>query len=94
MDEDEYVTVLFPANSSAISNVASDLASFKVNASVGGVINVNGQAASIAVYDLSGRVVFTADAVEGAVATGLNAGVYVVKAVAADGQTVTEKVAF
>ncbi len=94
MDEDEFVTVYFPASSSAISNVASDLASFKVNASVGGVINVNGQAASIAVYDLSGRVVFTADAVEGAVATGLNAGVYVVKAVAADGQTVTEKVAF
>ncbi|MDE6358274.1 MAG: T9SS type A sorting domain-containing protein, partial [Duncaniella sp.] len=94
MDEDEFVTVFFPASSSAISNVASDLASFKVNASVGGVINVNGQAASIAVYDLSGRVVFTADAVEGAVSTGLNAGVYVVKAVAADGQTVTEKVAF
>ncbi len=88
-------TVIYTDIKSGISNVAIDnKADITISAGRGGVINVSGDAASISVYDLSGRIVYTSNAVDATVSTGLGAGVYVVKATAKDGKSVTAKVAF
>lgn len=90
-----YNTVIFTGVTSGVANVAIDGADdLTVKGAKGGMIFVAGAPADVTVYDLSGRVVFAADAVEASVATGLNSGVYVIKATAGNGKTVTEKVAF
>ncbi len=57
------------------------------------MINVTGIADELAVYTMDGRVVFRAEAVEGIVATGVEPGIYVVKAICGD-KKVTKKVIF
>lgn len=90
-----YNTVVFTGVTTGVANVAIDGADdLTVKGAKGGMIFVAGAPADVTVYDLSGRVVFAADAVEASVATGLNSGVYVIKATAENGKTVTEKVAF
>lgn len=90
-----YNTVVFTGVTTGVANVAIDGADdLTVKGAKGGMIFVAGPPADVTVYDLSGRVVFAADAVEASVATGLNSGVYVIKATAENGKTVTEKVAF
>ncbi len=65
-----------------------------INALPGSVILVKGNASSIKVYDLNGRNVFEAANANGALSTGLNAGVYVVKATDAQGNSIVRKVRF
>lgn len=60
----------------------------------GAALAFTGDVASVTVYDLSGRIAFTANNPGTVVATGLNSGVYVVKAVAADNTVTIAKVAF
>ncbi len=58
-----------------------------------GVLLVNGDAASVTVYDLNGRVVLDVANPGNRVDTGLASGFYVVKAVSVSGDTVTVKAA-
>lgn len=60
---------------------------------VDGTIVVNGEAASVEVYDLNGRVVMSVANPGASVETSLASGLYIVKAVAANGETVTVKAA-
>lgn len=60
----------------------------------GGRISISGEVASMVVYDLSGKTVYAASNPSGVVATGLPAGVYVVRAEATNGEVITEKAAF
>lgn len=64
----------------------------KVSATRGGIINIAGDATGVTVYDLTGRVMFSAPAAA-SVATGLSNGAYIVKVDSANG-TKTVKVAF
>lgn len=58
-----------------------------------GNLTVGADIVSVAVYDLAGAMVASAQNPAGTVALGLNSGVYVVKAVRADGSTAVAKVA-
>lgn len=61
----------------------------------GGVINASADIATIAVYDLSGALVYSAAANgAGSVATGLPKGIYIVRATTTSGAPVVKKVAF
>lgn len=67
--------------------------SLKVKTLRGGIVCLNGQA-NLAIYDLSGRMVFSAADATGTIATGLKHGMYVVKATDANGITTIIKTAF
>lgn len=60
----------------------------------GAVLIVNGKASSLQVFDLNGRNVFEASDATGALSTGLGAGIYVVKATDASGDSIVRKVRF
>ena len=93
--DDEYpsmISYMFtidnPAGVSAPS--VADAISVKVT---DGAILVNGDAASLEVYDLNGRLVMNVANPGSAVETNLASGFYIVKAVAANGDVVTVKAA-
>lgn len=65
-----------------------------VKAMRGGNIEIKGDVKSVAVYDLSGAVVFSANAPQGVVSTGLSQGVYVIRAIGANGNVISEKALF
>lgn len=85
-------TYILPSASAAVKNVADDN-NFKVSALKGGRILVAGEACDVAVYDMSGRMVFRAASASGVVNTGLVGGPYIVKAVSA-GDTKVLKTTF
>ena len=60
----------------------------------GGVIRINGALAALEVYDMQGRKVFEQQGAEGVVNTGLNGGIYLLKARTAEGKTIGLKAAF
>lgn len=60
----------------------------------GGIIEVKGELASVAVYDLTGTAVFTLANPSGLVSTGLPSGIYVVKALKASGEVIAKKALF
>ncbi len=60
----------------------------------GGLINISGDAVSLAIYDLNGRVVLSVANPASVVDPALASGFYIVKAYAADGSSVTVKAAF
>ena len=77
------------------AGVAAPVAGGKLELSAAdGTIFVNGEAASLVVYDLNGRDVFNVANPGSKVVTDLAPGFYVVKAVAADGESVTVKATF
>ncbi len=86
-----YKTYLLTDVLSGVSQSIADNSSVK--AYKGGRISVEGEAADIAVYDLSGRLVFNAADVKGTVETRLADGIYVVKA-SANGNITSLKVRF
>ncbi len=90
----DYLTYYFTDLTTGIDNVAVDAADITVKGLKGGVLLINGEVATINVYDLSGRQVYAADAVDGTINTGLPTGLYVVKATASNGAAVTAKVIF
>lgn len=94
--EEEYVPAYgYILQSDAWSGVeAAQVGTVGVKAYKGGVIALTGEVASVAVYDLAGHNVFTAAAPEATVNTGLSKGIYIVKAVAADGTATIVKAAF
>jgi hypothetical protein len=92
----EYSIVLhLPAAQSGIQSVAANAdKSFGVSASRNGVIKINGDAASVNVYDLAGKLVYSNNAPAAANDTKLAAGVYVIKAVSTDGKQAVAKAVF
>lgn len=78
--------VLETAGTLSVEGIMANAAkvNVEVKALAGGALMVEGTA-DLVVYDLSGRVLFTANGVNGTVNAGLAAGTYVVKATTADG---------
>lgn len=66
---------------------------FSLQVLADGALKVNGEAAAVYVYTTDGKLVFSAHC-EGEVATGLDKGIYLVKAVSESGRVVTAKAAF
>lgn len=66
---------------------------FSVQILSDGTLKVNGEAATVYVYTTDGKLVFSANC-EGEAATGLDKGIYLVRAVSESGRTVTAKAAF
>ncbi len=83
---------LFELPVSAVRNVTE--AEFGLRALRGGDILLTGKATRLVISDLNGRVVYDAAPASDRIATGLPAGIYVVKATAADGQTKVTKAIF
>lgn len=82
---------LFSPGMAGIKEVAGG-SSLTVKSTGNGNLAINGDAASVEVYDMGGRTVYTAAAPGATVATGLGAGVYMVKVTDANGNTTTVKV--
>jgi hypothetical protein len=94
-DEAEYSIVLNLPETSGIKGVtAATDKTFGVKAARNGVINITGDAKTLEVFDLTGKTVYRNDAPAASVSTGLNAGIYLVKATAANGKTAIVKAAF
>lgn len=87
-------TYLIPTDYAGIGNVVADAENCKVMARRGGVINLVGEFASVAVYDIAGRAVFSTKAPASIIETGLGSGAYVIKATTARGNVIVSKVAF
>lgn len=79
--------------SAAIDGINSD-SDLVITSSKGGLIIVDGECSALTVYDLSGRTVFSSTSVGNCVDTGLTTGIYIVKAIGANGSTATAKVSF
>lgn len=75
----------------AVENIESAEAVMTIGPNA--TLQFTGEFASVAVYNLAGTMVFKAVNPQGTVATGLNGGIYIVKAVAASGNEIIRKVA-
>lgn len=84
---DFYFTYYLDLPNAGVDSVVSD-SEVSVRLTADGILDVTPGVDTVTVYDLGGRAVYTVDAPAGAVATGLPAGVYVVKA----GNTVVKAV--
>ncbi len=94
-DEYNYNAYLFTGiSTSGLKNVAAGVSTLGIKAAKGGVFTIAGDAASIIVYDLNGREVYSAANPGAVVNTGLGNGVYVAKAVDANGNATVAKVVF
>lgn len=80
--------------SSGVEDIAGELTEESLTVYPGGMIALNGNFDSLAVYDLSGAVVYTASNPSNAITTGLGKGIYVIKASTASGKTLTRKAVF
>lgn len=78
---------------SGIESVVAEAkkANLAVSLAKGGVINIAGAATEVNVYDMNGRLAFSAKNPAATVATGLGQGVYMVKATDAQGNTAIAK---
>lgn len=94
-DEYTYNAYLFTGlSNSGVKDVVADASSLVIKATKGGVFTIAGEAASITVYDLNGREVYSAVAPGSVVNTGLGNGVYVAKAIDTKGNSTVTKVVF
>lgn len=87
-----YMTYVFDGMRSAVKAISADNASVK--ALRGGVLVINGVVSDLAVYDFSGRKLFSMNEASGNVNTNLNNGIYVVAYTDKDGNKNSTKVAF
>ena len=88
-----YQTYIFGDLTSRVKTVyASDDSALKVLGN--GVIAVTGSVRYLAVTDLSGRIMFSANEASGAIETNLNRGIYVVTYTDANGRRLSQKVTF
>lgn len=94
IDEHEYTTTVFTGIESGIKDIAASKNSLAVKAQKGGIFTIAGQAAAIAVYDMSGRQVYAAANPGSVISTGLNSGVYIAKVTDVKGADTIVKVMF
>lgn len=76
-----------------LASAAAD-SNIEVNADNSGNITVKGDAANISVFDMSGREVYRGDSPANSFSTGLNSGMYIIKATGANGESKILKSAF
>lgn len=79
---------------SAVEEVQASETNLSINLIPGGKIEVRGEVATLAVYDLAGATVYSASNPSGVIYTGLPTGVYVVRAISASGESITKKALF
>ncbi|MCM1164243.1 MAG: T9SS type A sorting domain-containing protein, partial [Muribaculaceae bacterium] len=93
--EYEFYSYLFGGLESGIRDITAPASTMLLlKAMRGGDVIVSGEAASIAVYDINGRQVYSAAEATGVVSTGLPSGIYIVKALDAAGHQTIVKAAF
>jgi hypothetical protein len=96
-NDDEVITsfiISLPGNAGIQEVAAGNASDVKISTTIGGTITISGKAASLDVYDMSGRNVFTASAPQGIINTALPAGAYIIKAVSTSGNTTVVKAQF
>lgn len=91
---DAYAYIIPLDYDASVGSIAADAAEYAIAAYLGGNIILKGDFASVEVYNIAGAKVFSASAPGSTVATGLSSGIYVVKALTADGAVKVAKVAF
>ena len=93
--EYDYISYVIGGLESGIKETVGDISSsLTLKASKGGVFTLSGDARSLTVYDLNGRTVYTSAQPAAVIETGLGSGVYVAKAIDAQGNPVVAKVVF
>lgn len=93
--EYEYISYVIGGLESGIKETVGNIkSSLTLKASKGGVFTLSGDARSLTVYDLNGRTVYTSAQPAAVIETGLGSGVYVAKAIDAQGNPVVAKVVF
>lgn len=93
--EYDYISYVIGGLESGIKETVGDISSsLTLKASKGGVFTLSGDARSLTVYDLNGRTVYTSAQPATVIETGLGSGVYVAKAIDAQGNPVVAKVVF
>lgn len=90
--EYESYTYLLTGLESGLNDILADKADKLVIKGAEGVITLSGAANDLTVYDLGGRLVYSAAAPAQQVKTGLGAGLYLVRATDANGNAVVAKV--
>lgn len=90
---EEYLSFLLPVNGgyNKVECIES-VNDFSLSVLPGGVISLKGEFKNVDIFDLTGCRVYSASNASGNLSTGLNSGIYVVRAVNADGETLTRKV--
>ncbi|MDE6692616.1 MAG: hypothetical protein K2K05_04450 [Muribaculaceae bacterium] len=93
--DSEYFTFGYIMNLDGGTSAAFDTAinAFGVKAAKNGHVRINGAAARLEVFDMNGRRVYSIDNPSADVATGLRSGLYIIKAIAKDGNVITTKAA-
>lgn len=77
-----------------IESISANKAALEMSALRGGIVRLAGEAKSLRVYDLQGRMMFETLAPSAEVSTGLTDGIFIVKAEAADGSETVAKAIF
>lgn len=77
-----------------IESISANHAALEMSALRGGIVRLAGEAKSLRVYDLQGRMMFETLAPAAEVSTGLTDGIFIVKAEAADGSETVAKAIF
>lgn len=77
-----------------IESISANHAALEMSALRGGIVRLAGEAKSLRVYDLQGRMMFETLAPSAEVSTGLTDGIFIVKAEAADGSETVAKAIF
>lgn len=87
-----YFSYIIPTGISGVESVAAD-GTNAVEVLADGTVVLTGEFTEVSVYNVAGVNVFKAEAPASSVATGLGSGLYIVKAVAANGNVIVKKVA-
>lgn len=91
----EYMTyVLNTGMDTGVESITADAADASIEILPGACVEVKGNVKSLDIYDLSGLNVYNVTNPSGQVSTGLASGVYLVRAITADGTVLTRKALF
>lgn len=90
---DFYGYVLYADKTAGVEGVATDAKDFGIQALKGGIVKVNGIAEELSVYSIDGRIEFEAENVSGEIATGVESGIYMIKATF-NGEEIVRKAIF
>lgn len=89
-----YSYILPMSDGAGLKDIAGDRDQIAVRISKGGLVNLQGDVDRLVITDLNGRVMFDLVPSSDTISTGLPAGIYIVKAIAADGTSTVVKAVF
>lgn len=84
---------ILPLNGGTSAAFDKTVGTFSIKTARNGNVLISGAAASLKVYDMNGRMVYSIDNPSAVVSTGLNSGLYIIKATSKDGKVITAKAA-